>query len=89
MIYSKLTLTAFTLSAIFLLSGCAGSGPGKNDFIYQGHNFGAHRDANYQVGVKDGCTTASGEYAKNHEKFKHNESYRIGWENGRMNCKGK
>ncbi|MEA3417963.1 MAG: hypothetical protein U9Q90_01095 [Campylobacterota bacterium] len=89
MTYTKLTMMTLSLAATFLLGACAGSGPGKNDFVHQGHNFGADRDANYKTGVEDGCTTAGGNYAKNHEKFNENESYRIGWENGRMHCKGK
>ncbi len=89
MTYTKFTLITLSLSAAFLFSGCTGAGPSKNDFVYQGHNFGANRDVNYRMGVRDGCTTAAGDYAKNHEKFKSNSGYRVGWENGRMHCKGK
>jgi hypothetical protein len=82
----------------FMLSGCAipylyhtATAPSSQEasFVYQGINFGTNRDADFKRGVKDGCTTASGAYAKDHASFNTSSSYRTGWENGRLKCKGK
>lgn len=73
-----------------LLAACTSSTMiSKNDYIYQGINFGSDRDANFKQGVQDACKTADGDYTKNHNQFRKNESYRIGWEDGRLQCKGK
>ena len=72
-----------------LLTACTSSSPvSYNDYIYQGINFGSDRDASFKKGVRDACRTADGDYTKDHDKFNNNESYRIGWENGRLQCKG-
>jgi len=72
----------------FLLSGCTSSTMiSSDDFVYKGINFGAKRDANFKQGVRDGCRTEAGDYTKNHDKFKFNESYKVGWEDGRIQCK--
>ncbi|MCF6207665.1 MAG: hypothetical protein L3J47_12390 [Sulfurovum sp.] len=80
------------------LSGCVGSAPGTvpsgygsdsgKDFIYNGHNFGPERDAEYRAGVEDGCKTSNGDYTKNHTAYQTNESYHVGWDHGRLHCKG-
>jgi hypothetical protein len=80
-----------------LLSGCGeltmpsfGSGgpsvAGEEHFVYQGHDFGPGRDASYRQGVMDGCRTAGGSYAKDHTLFKSDDSYKTGWEHGRLHC---
>lgn len=58
-------------------------------YMYNGINFGYHRDANFKHGVEDGCQTASGAYVKNHELFNNNESYKFGWGEGRIKCHNK
>jgi hypothetical protein len=88
---------AVMAAGVLLLSGCGGmtlpgfgTGPSANDeahFIYQGHDFGPGRDAEYQQGVKDGCRTAGGDYAKNHALYQGSPSYKAGWEHGRLHCK--
>jgi hypothetical protein len=60
-----------------------------NSYIYNGINFGADRNADFKQGVRDACRTEDGDYTKNHTMFKNNESYMIGWEDGRLKCKGK
>ncbi|MCI0500760.1 MAG: hypothetical protein L0Y61_03300 [Epsilonproteobacteria bacterium] len=77
-------ITAFGL----FLSGCTSSTMiSSDDFIYRNINFGSNRDASFKQGVHDGCRTEGGNYTKNHEKFKFNKSYRVGWEEGRLKCK--
>ena len=79
------------------LSGCSGLNPfatpspaepsaTSGNFSYQGHDFGANRDAGFRHGVIDGCKTAGGHYTKNHTLFRGNPSYKAGWENGRLTC---
>jgi len=80
--------TALTVG--LLLSACTSSSPvSYNDYIYNGINFGSDRDASFKQGVRDACKTADGDYTKDHNLFKNNESYHIGWEDGRLQCKGK
>lgn len=77
---------------VHLLAGCTSS-PSytltENSFIYQDINFGSNRNKNFKLGVIDACRTADGIYTKNHKKFNSNKSYRVGWELGRIKCKGK
>lgn len=78
------------LSIGLLMTACTSSGASlENAYIYNGINFGADRNADFKQGVRDACKTADGDYTKDHTKFKNNESYRIGWEDGRLQCKGK
>ena len=88
---TKLSLLTIAATATFLFTACGG-GPNiidENTFMYNGHNFGENRDSNFKQGVRDGCKTSNGEYTKDHAQFNTNQSYHIGWEDGRMNCKGK
>ncbi|NKQ41299.1 MAG: hypothetical protein HF962_06990 [Sulfurovum sp.] len=76
----------------FIMTGCVSSGIGSmgggEAYVYKGINFGYDRDAHFKKGVHDACRTADGYYTKNHTLFRGNESYRIGWEDGRLKCKG-
>ncbi len=56
--------------------------------LSKGIHFGTHRDTDFKKGVIDGCATASGKYRKDHTSFNTSLSYRTGWENGRLKCKG-
>jgi len=79
-----------TSSMGFLLSACTSSTiPTKNCYIHQNINFGENRNVNFKQGVQDACLTADGNYKKDSYKFTNNESYRVGWESGRLKCKGK
>ncbi len=80
-----LLLTACTSPDLDLAPGAASA----NGYIYHGINFGADRDADFKQGVRDACRTADGDYTKDHSKFNNNENYKIGWEDGRLKCKGK
>lgn len=58
----------------------------SDEYFYRGINFGSNRDADFKQGVVDGCKTAKGEFVKNSSKFKNNESYKMGWGSGRIEC---
>ena len=85
----RISLLTLAATAAFLLTACGG-GPsiGGDTFMYNGHNFGENRNADFQKGVRDGCKTSTGAYTKNHALFNNNNSYHTGWEDGRINCKG-
>ena len=88
--YPKILLTNAAITIGLLLTACTSSGvPLENAYIYNGINFGSDRDESFKHGVRDACKTADGDYTKDHNLFKTNESYRIGWEDGRLQCKGK
>ena len=90
--FTKGTQLLFATTMVFLFSGCVSSessvAPRSNDYIYRGHDFGPDRDAAYRKGVQDGCKTSDGDYTKDHLQYKTNESYHMGWEHGRLHCKG-
>lgn len=87
---TKILLTTALLTTELLLTACTSSGVSlENAYIYQGINFGSDRNASFKHGVRDACKTADGYYTKDHNLFNNNESYRIGWEDGRLQCKGK
>ncbi|SFZ98903.1 hypothetical protein MNB_SV-5-306 [hydrothermal vent metagenome] len=84
--YMKLySLTAATLATL-ALTGCGNTPNPEESFIYNGHNFGENKNVNFIQGVKDGCKTLTGAYTKDHDLFNSNESYKAGWEDGRLNC---
>ena len=94
---TKTLLTTAAVATGLLLTACTSSSlsmsspsiSGGNDYIYQGINFGSDRDSSFKHGVRDACKTADGDYTKDHNLFNNNESYRVGWEDGRLQCKGK
>lgn len=72
-----------------LLTACTSSEVSmENAYIYNGINFGSERNTSFKKGVQDACKTAEGDYTKDHNLFNTNESYRSGWEDGRLQCKG-
>ena len=87
---TKILLANAVIATGLLLTACTSSGvsPG-NGYMHKGINFGADRNADFKQGVRDACRTADGDYTKDHSKFNNNESYKIGWEDGRLKCKGK
>lgn len=90
MFNKKTLLTTTALVTGLLLTACTSSTPSmENAYIYNGINFGSNRNADFQQGVRDACRTSDGDYTKNKTLFDDNESYRIGWEDGRLQCKGK
>ncbi|MCD6212212.1 MAG: hypothetical protein J7J02_04430 [Sulfurovum sp.] len=91
--YTKTLITSTAIAAGFLLSACTSSAlpplSGGNAYIYNGINFGSDRDASFKHGVRDGCRTSDGDYTKDHNLFNNSESYKTGWEDGRLQCHGK
>lgn len=82
--------TLLMVAVGFLFTACTSSDLApENAYIYNGINFGADRNTEFKQGVRDACRTADGDYTKDHNKFNNNESYKIGWEDGRLQCKGK
>jgi hypothetical protein len=93
--FKKAMMAMTVAGSVMFLSGCGElslpsfgteDASGGEHFVYQGHDFGPSRDASYRQGVVDGCTTASGTYAKDHTLFKSDASYKAGWEHGRLHC---
>jgi len=60
---------------------------GGEEFVHNDISFGYDKNPDFKSGVVDGCKTSSGKYTKNHTSFKTNESYRMGWGSGRLQCK--
>jgi len=89
--FTKKTLIATaSIATGLLLTACTPSSvPHRNSYIYNGINFGSARNASFKHGVRDGCKTSDGDYTKNHNLFNSNVSYKVGWEDGRLKCKGK
>ena len=88
-LFKLLNISAILVSGL-LFTACTSSAPSlENAYIYNGINFGSERDESFKHGVRDACKTADGDYTKDHNLFNNNESYRIGWEDGRLQCKGK
>ena len=88
--HMKTLITTAALVTGLLLSACTSSAlPLGEAYIYNGINFGSDRDTSFKHGVRDGCKTADGDYTKDHTQFRNNESYKVGWEDGRLQCKGK
>ncbi len=93
MFRKKTLITTTAIATGLLLSACTSSSlpplSGGSAYIHNGINFGSDRDASFKHGVQDGCRTSDGDYTKNHTLFNNNESYKVGWEDGRLQCKGK
>ncbi len=89
MIQTKTFMINFTILIGLLFTACSSSSmPQVNDYMYKSINFGPDRDEDFKKGVYDACKTADGDYTKDHQMFKNNISYKTGWEDGRLNCKG-
>jgi len=87
---TKILLATMLTATGLLLTACTSSGISlENSYIYNGVNFGADRDASFKHGVRDGCKTSDGDYTKDHNLFNNSESYKTGWEDGRLQCHGK
>ncbi len=78
----KATILTGVTIFLFSLSGCGMSNS-------QGPAPANVNSPNYQNGYQDGCSTAHGDYTKNHELFKSDRDYYDGWFAGRSGCQGK
>ena len=81
---------------IFITNSCSNSQAelslsncGNGNFCYNNINFGPSRGKNYELGIKDGCTTAEGEFTKNYYLSSSDKDYFDGWMLGRSKCKQK
>jgi hypothetical protein len=79
----------FMACSVFFFSACTSSTISDKSYVHHGINFGSDRDADFKKGVRDACRTIGCDYTKDHNKLKNNESYRLGWEEGQLKCKGK
>jgi hypothetical protein len=59
----------------------------KGGYYHSGIYFGQNFSDNYKRGIEDGCTTAKGDYVKNHRLFNNDDDYNDGWFLGRNRCK--
>jgi len=95
MFRKKILLTTACITTGLLLTACTSSSLPSTSYnkggayIHNGVNFGSGRDASFKHGVRDGCRTSGGNYSKDHNLFNNSESYKTGWEDGRLQCKGK
>ncbi|HIQ28255.1 MAG TPA: hypothetical protein EYH42_07115 [Sulfurovum sp.] len=81
-----------SLFTVLFVAGCTSLDPntgGGEVYMHNGINFGYDRDTLFKKGVQDACRTADGYYTKNRKLFNTNISYKTGWEDGRLQCKGK
>jgi len=89
-VFTKKTLTLIFIStSFFSLSGCSSSKVPESEggFYYSGIYFGKNFSYPFEMGIEDGCTTAKGDYKKQHTLFKYSEDYEDGWFLGRNRCK--
>ncbi len=79
-----------TILVVLGLNACTSSGVssvgGGELYTYKGMNFGSNRTVSFKRGVVDGCATAAGDYRKDHEAYKVDEHYKMGWGDGRLQC---
>ena len=75
--------------SLFMLTSCGTKRipTAQGGYTYKGIYFGSHFTRHYKEGIEDGCTTAKGEYLKNHWLFKHSKDYNKGWFLGRNRCR--
>ena len=83
MSYYKVIFTAGILSTALLFTACSRSNPtpkGPKPMDTRG------KTETYVRGAEDGCTTANGDYTKNHDDFNNDIEYHEGWFAGRRYC---
>jgi len=75
---------------LFYFTGCTSAKipVSEEGYYHSGIYFGKqHFSDIYEKGIKDGCTTAKGYYAKSHTLFNNNKDYHDGWFLGRNKCR--
>lgn len=89
--FTKKSISILLLLSLSLLyfTGCQ---PKKlsveeGGYYQSGIYFGSNFSIEYKRGIRDGCTTAKGDYRKSHTLFKSSEDYHNGWFLGRSRCK--
>ncbi len=71
------------IASIFAFSACSGSHEGASP--RKSMNVSG-KSPIYVKGAEDGCTTANGDYTKDHHAFNTNYDYHEGWFAGRKYC---
>ena len=59
----------------------------RNGYTHSGIYFGKNFSSLYKQGIRDGCTTAKGNYTKSHRLFNQKTDYHEGWFLGRNKCR--
>lgn len=93
----KLKMMLASLIAVFAFSGCTQYeqalvadtivGNQGSPYYYDGYNYGYNRNTSYQRGVRDGCRSKRGTWRKDRYAYRHNYSYRNGWNAGYNQCR--
>ena len=77
----KTIITAGIISSLLLFTACSNPKPrGPRPMNTRG------KSETYIRGAEDGCTTANGDYTKNHNDFNSDVEYHKGWFAGRRYC---
>ena len=86
--FKPITVLSLT-SSLFLFNACTPKETplDKGGYYHSNIYFGVDLSDSYQKGIKDGCTTAKGNYKKSHQLFKNDKDYNNGWFLGRNKCK--
>ena len=62
-------------------------GSHTDNYYHHGEDYGQNRDYGYQRGVRQGCNSRRGSWRKDNERYRHDQSYRNGWNAGFSRCK--
>ena len=83
MSYTKRYFNTLLVGTVLLLAGCSSAhrGPAPRKPMDT-----SGKTSTYIRGAEDGCTTANGDYTKDHEAFNSNIEYHEGWFAGRRYC---
>lgn len=83
------TKTVLLSASLLFFTACAPNRVpvSEGGYYHSGIYFGTNLSPNYQKGIKNGCTTAKGNYKKSHFLFKNNNDYHQGWFLGRNKCR--
>ena len=83
MSFYKTVLTAGIISTALLFTACSHSKPTPRRPKPMDTS---DKSPNFILGAEDGCTTAKGDYTKNHDAFNSDVEYHEGWFAGRRYC---
>jgi len=86
-------VSLLSLVSIVILAGCSNNSNATPStcqdgmYCYKSINFGKSEGADFEQGVRDGCTTAEGDFRKDYSKSSSSKTYVDGWMLGRSKCK--
>ncbi|RRS31896.1 MAG: hypothetical protein P794_02655 [Epsilonproteobacteria bacterium (ex Lamellibrachia satsuma)] len=89
MAYTKALQSILFIGTSLLFTACTSNQVPVTEggYYYSGIYFGTNLPSNYKKGIRDGCTTAKGDYTKSHWLFNNNTDYNHGWFLGRNRCR--